>query len=321
MGSAAAGAWPARSARDRCDVTLPADLPLVECDAVLIERVLSTCWRTPPSTRRRHADRDRRARRRARDRSRRRCDDHGPGLPQPGREEAHLREVRARRRRVGHARRRPGPGDLPRDRRGARRRDPAANAARRRRAFTFTLPRGEPPDARCDSTRRARADRMSACRAPTPVADRRGRAEIRRFVRAGARGRGLARCYEADGAAARPDRGRHAPARPGGARPRPARRRRRRPDPRPAHAGRGVPVHRAVGAHRRGRQDRALDAGADDYLIKPFGAGELLARVRAHLRRRARPAARRPARVLDFGDVEIDLRARACVERAGHGCT
>jgi two-component system KDP operon response regulator KdpE len=58
----------------------------------------------------------------------------------------------------------------------------------------------------------------------------------------------------------------------------------------------------------------ALDAGANDYITKPFGVGELLARVRAALRQRSRLAG--GGNVLRLGDAAVDLDRRVAT-RAG----
>jgi len=70
-----------------------------------------------------------------------------------------------------------------------------------------------------------------------------------------------------------------------------------------ARAGTPV-VILSVRDHERAKVE-ALDAGADDYVTKPFGIQELLARVRAHLRR----APERTAVALEAGDFVIDANA------------
>jgi two-component system response regulator MprA len=81
-----------------------------------------------------------------------------------------------------------------------------------------------------------------------------------------------------------------------------------------------VPILMLTGRHAVGDRIVALDNGADDYLSKPFAIEELLARVRALLRRSARPETRpdTPAELeqLVFGDLVMDLRTRA-VTRGG----
>jgi len=77
----------------------------------------------------------------------------------------------------------------------------------------------------------------------------------------------------------------------------------------------GVPVIVLSARTQESEKVAALDAGADDYITKPFGVAELLARTRANLRRVRAGRAATDA-VFRFGDVEVDLAARI-VRRGG----
>ncbi|QXJ19769.1 response regulator transcription factor [Actinomadura graeca] len=80
--------------------------------------------------------------------------------------------------------------------------------------------------------------------------------------------------------------------------------------------GATMPVLMLTARDMVGDRVTGLDAGADDYLAKPFELDELLARVRALLRRGAMAAAPRREDVLVFGDLRMDTLTREVV-RAG----
>jgi len=77
---------------------------------------------------------------------------------------------------------------------------------------------------------------------------------------------------------------------------------------------RGMKTPLIVLSAAAGEMEKAelLEVGADDYLVKPFGVRELLARMRAVLRRTSAP----DTKVLEFGPVEVDL-TRRVVQRDG----
>ncbi|HEV8678385.1 MAG TPA: phosphate regulon transcriptional regulator PhoB [Stellaceae bacterium] len=78
-------------------------------------------------------------------------------------------------------------------------------------------------------------------------------------------------------------------------------------------ATRSLPVIMLTARGEEGDRIRGLDSGADDYVVKPFSPSELVARLRAVIRR-AQPGA--AANVLRYADVEMDLTAYR-VSRAG----
>jgi two-component system KDP operon response regulator KdpE len=76
----------------------------------------------------------------------------------------------------------------------------------------------------------------------------------------------------------------------------------------------GIPIIVLSARHAEPAKINALDAGADDYVTKPFSMGELLARVRAGLRR-AVPTDQQPLVVTD--DFTVDLAAKRVTTAAG----
>jgi two-component system, OmpR family, alkaline phosphatase synthesis response regulator PhoP len=73
--------------------------------------------------------------------------------------------------------------------------------------------------------------------------------------------------------------------------------------------GEGMPVMLLTARSQEAEKVQGLDAGADDYVTKPFGVQELLARVRVLLRRTQHTAARERLERYSFAHVEIDFKS------------
>jgi DNA-binding response OmpR family regulator len=74
-----------------------------------------------------------------------------------------------------------------------------------------------------------------------------------------------------------------------------------------------VPIIMLTAKSQEADKIRGLDAGADDYVTKPFSVGELVARIRAIFRRTQRPA---DVLAFDIGDASVSISAHS-VQRAG----
>ena len=83
-----------------------------------------------------------------------------------------------------------------------------------------------------------------------------------------------------------------------------------------------IPIIVLSARDREAEKVAALDAGADDFLSKPFGTPELLARLRAQLRRRTmlsnenQPGSENQQGVYSFGDISVDLPKRLVFKNA-----
>jgi DNA-binding response OmpR family regulator len=74
-----------------------------------------------------------------------------------------------------------------------------------------------------------------------------------------------------------------------------------------------VPIVMLTARSQEADKIRGLDAGADDYVTKPFSVGELTARMRALLRRASRPAPSASPEAFAIGDAEVNLTAHTVV--------